>query len=56
MLCFILWFLQRDNLAFFQNEDMNWTDWTGPMDEQDSITASQKHRKHSSVMIRVSDS
>ena len=25
------------------------------MNEQDSITASQKHRKHSSVMVRMTD-
>ena len=32
---------------------MDWTE--SPMHEQDSITASLKHRKHSSVMVRVTD-
>ena len=33
---------------------MDWTE--SPMHEQDSITASLKDRKHSSVMVRVADS
>ena len=35
---------------------MNKKHWTeSPMHEQDSITASHKHRKHSSVMTKVPD-
>ena len=33
---------------------MSWTEST--MHEKDSISASHKYRKHSSVMVRVADS
>ena len=37
----------------FSSNQMNWT--KAPMHESDLFTASHKHRKHSSVVVKVPD-
>ena len=52
-------FVLLGNLVFFPNEEIFvLLDELDELDRitQDSITASQKHRKHSSVVVRVTDS